>query len=61
VGLYEFVPISSRLSDMIHDGAAEADMAREVFNEWPDLLAAGVERIARGETTLEDVLRVTRS
>ncbi|MDR9468573.1 type II secretion system ATPase GspE [Marinospirillum sp.] len=61
VGLYEFVPISPRLSDMIHEGAAEADMAREVFSEWPDLLAAGVERIARGETTLEDVLRVTRS
>jgi len=61
VGLYEFVPISARLSDMIHDGAAEAEMAREAFQEWPDLLAAGVERIARGETTLEDVLRVTRS
>ena len=61
VGLYEFVPVSSLLSDMIHDGAAEAEMAREAFQEWPDLLAAGVERIARGETSIEDVLRVTRS
>lgn len=61
VGLYEFVPVNARLAEMIHDGSAEADMAREVFTEWPDLMAAGVERIARGETTIDDVLRVTRS
>ncbi|WP_425451593.1 type II secretion system ATPase GspE [Marinospirillum perlucidum] len=61
IGLYELVPINASLADKIHEGAAEAEMAREVFQEWPDLLAAGVERIARGETTLEDVLRVTRS
>lgn len=61
VGLYEFVPISAELADMIHEGAAEAEMAREVFSRWPNLLAAGVERLRRGETSLEDVLRVTRS
>ena len=61
VGLYEFVPITPRLADMIHEGEAEADMAREVFAQWPNLLAAGVERLRRGETSLEDVLRVTRS
>ena len=61
VGLYEFVPITASLAAKIHQEAPEADMAAEVFSEWPDLLAAGVERIARGETSVEDVLRVTRS
>lgn len=61
IGLYEFVPITPSLADKIHREAAEAEMAAEVFDEWPDLLAAGVERIARGETSVEDVLRVTRS
>lgn len=61
VGLYELVPIDASLADKIHRQAAEAEMAEEVFADWPDLLGAGVERIARGETTVADVLRVTRA
>jgi len=45
VGLYEFVPVTASLANKIHQEAAEAEMATEVFSESPDLLAAGVERI----------------
>lgn len=59
LGLYEFVPITPSLASKIHLGANEAEMAAEAFSDWPNLLAAGVERLAKGETSLEEVLRVT--
>ena len=61
VGLYEFVPVDAELAEQIHDGVAESKIAAQVFSQWPDLLSAGVERLQRGETTLEDLLRVIRS
>ncbi|WP_416885486.1 type II secretion system ATPase GspE [Marinospirillum sp.] len=60
IGIYEWIPIDSQLMAMIHDGAAEAQMAEWVFQRWPSLLSAGMARVAAGETSLEELLRVTR-
>ena len=45
---------------MIHDGAAETELERHARRTTPSIREDGLARVLRGETTLEEVLRVTR-
>ena len=45
---------------MIHDGAAEHDLERYARKHTPSIRDDGRAKILRGETTVEEVLRVTR-
>ena len=60
-GIYELVVINEALRQAIHDGAAERvlhDLARELA---PSMLDDGWRKAKAGVTSLEEVLRVTRS
>ena len=60
-GLYELVPVTEAMRQLIHDGAAEqrlTELARELA---PSMLEDGWRRACAGETSLEEVLRVTRT
>ncbi|WP_119681662.1 type II secretion system ATPase GspE [Indioceanicola profundi] len=60
IGLYELAVVDGELRRLIHDDAAEADLAAAAFGEGDTLLAAGLARVLAGDTALEEVLRVVR-
>jgi general secretion pathway protein E len=60
-GIYELVKVDNTLRTMIHDGAGEHDLERYARTLTPGIRDDGVEKILSGVTTLEEVLRVTRS
>lgn len=59
-GIYELIPIDQPLREMIHDGASESEMEQHARKSRPSLRQDGVRRVLAGQTTLEEVLRVTR-
>jgi general secretion pathway protein E len=60
-GIYELVKIDNTMRTMIHDGAGEHELERYARTLTPSIREDGVRKILAGETTLEEVLRVTRS
>ena len=59
-GIYELVLIDDTLRTMIHDGAAEHDLERHARTMTPSIRDDGRAKVLAGETTIEEVLRVTR-
>jgi general secretion pathway protein E len=59
-GIYELVTVDDQMRTMIHDGAAEQDLERHARILTPSIRDDGLARVMRGETTLEEILRVTR-
>lgn len=59
-GIYELIEIDNALRAMIHDGAGEHKMEQYARQFWPSIRTDGVRRILLGDTSLEEVLRVTR-
>ncbi len=59
-GVYELVVIDEDMRTMIHDGASEQDLDRHARKASQSIRADGRRRVLAGETTLEEVLRVTR-
>ncbi|MEJ2554543.1 MAG: ATPase, T2SS/T4P/T4SS family, partial [Gammaproteobacteria bacterium] len=60
-GIYEVTPVDETLQRMIHDGASEQDMERHARQHIAGIRADGVRRVLAGETSLEEMLRVTRA
>ncbi len=59
-GIYELVPIDDSIRTMIHDGAGEHELERYARTLTPSIREDGLRKVLAGETTLEEVLRVTR-
>ena len=59
-GIYELVVVDDQMRTMIHDGAAEHELERYARTLTPSIRDDGLEKVLRGETTMEEVLRVTR-
>ena len=59
-GIYELIEIDDELRALIHEGAGEHELERHVRKSTPSIRADGIRRILAGETSLEEVLRVTR-
>lgn len=58
-GIYEFVAVDERLRSMIHERASEQEMVAYARSRGPGIEDDGRRRILAGETTVEEVLRVT--
>ena len=58
-GIYEFIIMDERLRAMIHEGAAEQEMILHARSQCQSMLADGRDRVLAGETSAEEVLRVT--
>ncbi len=58
-GIYELIAINAELRHMIHDNSSEAAMENMARNYYPSIQQDGFARVLRGETTLEEVLRIT--
>jgi general secretion pathway protein E len=59
-GIYELIVIDDTLRTMIHDGVGEHDIERYARKFTPSIREDGLARVLKGETTIEEVLRVTR-
>lgn len=59
-GIYELVIFDEPLRTMIHNGASEQEMGRHARTLGPSIRDDGRRKVLEGNTTLEEVLRVTR-
>ncbi|ANB01651.1 type II secretion system ATPase GspE [Ectothiorhodospira sp. BSL-9] len=59
-GIYELVEVDDALRTLIHDGAGEQALERHARQHGPSIRQDGVRRILAGDTTVEEVLRVTK-
>ena len=58
-GIYELIEIGDALREAIHDGQGEQSLLRLARQQSPGIDADGRRRIISGDTSLEEVLRVT--
>ncbi len=58
-GVYELIAMDESLRTMTHDGAAEQHMRKYARGLFPSLRQDGHRRVLMGDTSLEEVLRVT--
>lgn len=58
-GIYEMLPIDENLRTLIHNKAAEYSLDEYARLHWPSIYTDGMRRVLKGDTTLEEVLRVT--
>ena len=59
-GIYELAVVDDAMRTLIHDGAGEQELERHARKLTPSIRDDGRRRILAGDTTLEEVLRVTR-
>jgi len=59
-GIYELVTVDDTMRTMIHDGAGEHELERHARTHSPSIRDDGRVRVLRGDTSLEELLRVTR-
>lgn len=58
-GIYEVVPVDPKLQAMIHSNQSEADMEHYARTFSKSMRHDGIRKILLGETTIEEVLKVT--
>ncbi len=59
-GIYELISIDESIRKMIHDAESEDVILESVRRHTPGLFKDGVERVLNGETSLSEIIRVTR-
>ena len=60
-GIYELIAVDRRLRTMIHNGDSEQALEQYARERGPSIRQDGMRKVLAGTTTLEEVLRVTRS
>ena len=60
-GIYEFIEVDDDMRRMIHSGAGDQDLLQEARRRGPGILEDGRRRVLAGDTSMEEVLRVTTS
>jgi len=58
-GIYELIAIDETLRTMIHERKAEQDLKKYARTLYPSIRQDGLNRVLRGDTSLEEILRVT--
>ncbi len=58
-GIYEFIPLDDTIRSMIHERTSEQAISQYAQKKHPSIIKDGRRRILNGETTVEEVLRVT--
>ena len=59
-GIYELVQVDDELRQLIHARASEAELEQAARKATPSMLDNGWRKVIEGQTTLDEVLRVTR-
>lgn len=59
-GIHELLLVNEHIRELIHNGKGEQAIEKYVRQHSPSIRADGFSKVLSGETTLEEVLRVTR-
>lgn len=59
-GIHELLLVDDHIRELIHNGKGEQAIEKYVRQHSPSIRADGFSKVLSGETTLEEVLRVTR-
>lgn len=59
-GIHELITIDEHTRELIHNGKGEQAIEKYIRSFCPSIRADGFSKVLAGETTLEEVLRVTR-
>ena len=59
-GIYELITVNESMRSMIHDEVGEQELERHARLSSPNIRADGCRLVLAGQTTLDEVLRVTR-
>jgi general secretion pathway protein E len=59
-GIFELIPINDALREMIHERAGEHELEAEARRLSPSIHQDGRRRVLNGDTSLEELLRVTQ-
>ena len=59
-GIYEVIEVDDVLAEKIHDGESQADIERYSRTQSQSLRDDGIRRVIQGDTSLDEVFRVTR-
>jgi len=59
-GIYEMIDVDDSLAKMIHDGESQSEIESYCRSKGQNLRDDGIRKVILGETTLDEVLRVTR-
>lgn len=61
-GVYEILPLSNQVKDLIHEQTQVSEIRKQAIKEgMHSLRLSGANKVAQGQTTIEEVLRVTPS
>lgn len=58
-GIYELIAVNEALRHQIHDQASESAMEKQVRAQFPSIRQEGFKMVLAGDTTLDEILRVT--
>lgn len=58
-GVYELIAMDEHLETMIHDQVPEQQMRKYIRTKFPSLRQDGYRRVLAGDTSLEEILRIT--
>lgn len=58
-GIYEVIPVDETLRRMIHQGESEQAMESYAHNKIPSIRQDGIRHVLAGNTTIEEIMRVT--
>jgi general secretion pathway protein E len=58
-GIFELIVLDSYIKNMIHSGESEEDILHAVRDKTPPILENGLDKVRSGETSLDELLRVT--
>ena len=53
--------LDESLKKMIHDGISEDKLTLAVREKFQDIRADGIQRVLSGETSIEEIVRVTQT
>ena len=59
-GLFELIPVNDTLREMIHERSGEHELEAEARRLSPSIHQDGRRRLLNGDTSLEEILRVTQ-
>lgn len=60
LGIFELIDVDSEIKRMIHEGCSESEIESYSRHNHPSLLNSGLKEVVKGNTSLSEVLRVTR-
>ena len=59
-GIHELLVVNENVRELIHTGAGEQAVEKAIRQHTPSIRDDGLAKVLAGQTTLEEILRVTR-